>query len=76
MDKKPFTITSLVAIQGKKITIARDYGRDNLITNAYMRVIDTEEKEVKRALIKLGWTPPPRLRWYNRFIKALYLKEE
>lgn len=47
-------------IKGKKI-IQKIYIPDSSLFNGYevaSRVMDTSEKEIKEALIRLGWTPP------------------
>ena len=33
---------------------------DYLIGNVYKTVIKTQDEHIKEALIKLGWTPPPK----------------
>ncbi len=29
-------------------------------------IAETKENQIRRGLIALGWTPPPRVRWYHK----------
>jgi len=41
-----------------KILQELGYFSDGIYTNIVRQVIDTQEQQIRDALVKLGWTPP------------------
>lgn len=41
-----------------KIIQELNYEHKDIITKIFREMYDTQEKQLKEALIKLGWTPP------------------
>ena len=52
-----YTVKTTPFTDGKILQIV-DLESENMIQTIMRDVLDTKEKQIKQALIKLGWTPP------------------
>lgn len=70
MLKITHNLTSSIDLGNEVITIkeemidtgilhAVDFSRNEAVTRHYITVVETKDKMIRDALIRLGWTPPP-----------------